>query len=69
LLCLFGKKNAAGNDQYGMRNDIMAGQRHRAAPLASVRVLEIGRGAALNRPLLGSDLSYPMDEFVGDAGF
>jgi len=35
----------------GMRNDIMAAQRHRAAPLASGRVLEIGAGSGLNFPL------------------
>jgi ubiquinone/menaquinone biosynthesis C-methylase UbiE len=35
----------------GMRNDFMAEHRHRAAPLASGRVLELGSGSGLNFPL------------------
>jgi len=35
----------------GMRNDVMAAQRYRAAPLATGRVLEVGSGSGLNIPL------------------
>lgn len=34
----------------GMRNEFMAEHRHRAAPLATGRVLEIGAGSGLNFP-------------------
>jgi len=40
----------------GMRNDVMAAQRHRAAPLARGRVLEIGMGSGLNIPLYTADV-------------
>jgi len=40
----------------GMRNDVMAKQRHRAAPLARGRVLEIGMGSGLNIPLYNDNV-------------
>jgi len=42
----------------GMRNDFMAQQRSRAAPLASGRVLEIGMGSGLNIPFYTNDVTH-----------
>jgi ubiquinone/menaquinone biosynthesis C-methylase UbiE len=42
----------------GMRNDFMNDHRHRAAPLAKGRVLEIGSGSGLNFPLYGPAVTH-----------
>jgi ubiquinone/menaquinone biosynthesis C-methylase UbiE len=42
----------------GMRNDFMGEHRHRAAPLATGRVLELGSGSGLNFPLYGSGVEH-----------
>lgn len=42
----------------GMRNEFMATHRHRAAPLARGRVLELGSGSGLNIPLYSAAVSH-----------
>jgi ubiquinone/menaquinone biosynthesis C-methylase UbiE len=42
----------------GMRNDVMAKNRLRAAPLATGRVLEIGFGSGLNVPLYTNSVEH-----------